>query len=218
MRTVFIDCGANKGQSIEKALKTILKGVEDYKIYSFETLPLLANKLKEYHRGNPKIEVYNKAVWTEDTELKFYVSNSSTSAGSLMSQKLTGQIAKDRYITVQGFNVSKWLKETIKENDYVIFKFDIEGAEYDILYKLIQDGSIKLIDKFAGEFHENKLVLDSNLTKKVLTVKQFFRDVPFEVWEAPDNMGVVDYKKGTRPSLEAAKIVNYDPAGNPVYE
>lgn len=218
MRRVFIDCGANKGQSIEKAFNTVLRGVNNYKIYSFETLPLLANKLKQYHEDNPRIEVINKAVWIEDTELKFYVSPSTTAAGSLLSQKLTGQLDENRYITVEAFDISEWLKNNIDANDYVIFKFDIEGAEYEVLSKLIKDGTINLIDEFCGEFHEQKLKLDSNLEKKVKIVNDFFKSTPFKLWEAPGTLGVVDYKKGTKPSLEAALILDYDNDGKPIYE
>eukprot|EP00058_Branchiostoma_floridae_P003069 XP_002588557.1 hypothetical protein BRAFLDRAFT_79509 [Branchiostoma floridae] len=58
-----------------------------------------------------------------------------------------------RHIRVKTIDFSKWLRENIHEEDYVIFKLDVEGAEYDILQKMVDDGTFHLIDKFYGECH-----------------------------------------------------------------
>ncbi|KAI8482841.1 hypothetical protein Bbelb_393760 [Branchiostoma belcheri] len=44
--------------------------------------------------------------------------------------------------------------------DYVIFKIDVEGAEYEILEKMLKEGTFKWIDKVYGEFHGWQLVTD----------------------------------------------------------
>lgn len=56
-------------------------------------------------------------------------------------------------ITVESFDFSKWLKDTIHPDDYVICKLDVEGAEYEVLKKCIKDGTIQLLDKLDAEFH-----------------------------------------------------------------
>ncbi|KAI8517710.1 hypothetical protein Bbelb_037270 [Branchiostoma belcheri] len=46
-----------------------------------------------------------------------------------------------------------WTRCEESLEDYVIFKLDVEGAEYEILEKMIKEGTFKWIDKFYGEFH-----------------------------------------------------------------
>ncbi|KAI8482920.1 hypothetical protein Bbelb_393380 [Branchiostoma belcheri] len=58
-----------------------------------------------------------------------------------------------RHIRVKTIDFSRWIREHINEEDYVIFKLDVEGAEYDILQQMVDDGTFKLIDKFYGETH-----------------------------------------------------------------
>ncbi|KAI8483111.1 hypothetical protein Bbelb_391300 [Branchiostoma belcheri] len=58
-----------------------------------------------------------------------------------------------RHIRVKTIDFSRWIRENIKTEDFVIFKLDVEGAEYDILQKMVDDGTFHLIDKFYGETH-----------------------------------------------------------------
>ncbi|KAI8502596.1 hypothetical protein Bbelb_192980 [Branchiostoma belcheri] len=48
----------------------------------------------------------------------------------------------------------------LAQEDYVIFKIDVEGAEYEILEKMLKEGTFKWIDKVYGEFHGWQLVTD----------------------------------------------------------
>jgi hypothetical protein len=57
---------------------------------------------------------------------------------------------------VECFDFSKWMKENIKEEDYVICKIDIEGAEFEVLKKCISDDTLRLIDCLDVEFHHFK--------------------------------------------------------------
>ena len=38
-----------------------------------------------------------------------------------------------------------------------LLKLDIEGAEFDVLDKMIEDGSIKYINELCGELHAEKI-------------------------------------------------------------
>lgn len=56
-------------------------------------------------------------------------------------------------IRVECFDFSKWLSENVNEEDYVICKIDIEGAEFEVLKKCISDNTLRLIDSLDVEFH-----------------------------------------------------------------
>jgi len=57
-------------------------------------------------------------------------------------------------VRVDAVDFSQWLRENCEEPDYAIIKMDIEGAEYDVLEKLIADDTIRLIDELRVEFHQ----------------------------------------------------------------
>ena len=61
----------------------------------------------------------------------------------------------NKIIKVKCFDFSKFL-EKFKEYGQVIVKMDIEGAEYEILDKVINDGNDDIITILLCEFHLNK--------------------------------------------------------------
>jgi hypothetical protein len=54
---------------------------------------------------------------------------------------------------VECFDFSEWLSKNVKEDDYVICKIDIEGAEFEVLKKCIADNTLRLINSLDVEFH-----------------------------------------------------------------
>ena len=52
---------------------------------------------------------------------------------------------------------SQWIINNFNKNDYIICKMNIEGAEYDILEKMIEDGSIQYVNKCYIAFHHKKV-------------------------------------------------------------
>ena len=49
--------------------------------------------------------------------------------------------------TIPVVDLSSWIQTHTSKDDYVIFKLDVEGAEYDILKKMLADGTFDWIDK-----------------------------------------------------------------------
>ena len=48
--------------------------------------------------------------------------------------------------------LSQFLRDTgVQEDDFVVVKMDVEGIEYDLLERLMADGSHKLIDEVRGK-------------------------------------------------------------------
>ena len=63
-------------------------------------------------------------------------------------------------------DVASWIKSSFTVSDYVIVKIDVEGAEFDIVKKLEEQGALALIDVLAIECHSwsgNCTKLVSNL-------------------------------------------------------
>ena len=148
MRKVFIDCGANDGDDIRNFLKIYEK--KEYDIFAFECHDECISALRSLKK---KIDftLIEKAISTRDDVTTFYMGK-STKSGSIMKEKKK-LMQKDKTYTVESIDFSNWLSANFSKDDYIILNFDIEGAEYDILEKMIEQDTISLIDEFYLEFH-----------------------------------------------------------------
>jgi FkbM family methyltransferase len=77
-------------------------------------------------------------------------------------------------IEVESIDISKWILNNFCKSDYIVMKMDIEGSEYEVLPKMIEDGSIEYIDVLYIEWHDwqikNKTIETQNL--KSITTKK----------------------------------------------
>lgn len=156
-RCIFVDCGANTCNVLREHLVLL----PSFEFYAFEAQPELADEgvkvVKEF--PDRKIHFFNQAVWTENTHLDFFLAKKwgeNYRGGSTLVSNHTknlGAVDYDNPTRVEAIDFSAWLGNHVTENDYVIVKMDIEGAEYDVLEKVIADGNQKLVDEFMVEFH-----------------------------------------------------------------
>lgn len=138
-KLTILDFGANIGMSV-------LYFYESYpnaNIYGFEADPrifgYLEKNIASFSRNDGRIKLYNKAVWTEETELTF---SSDGSDGGRISDKAA---AKTR---VQAVDVRK----IMEEHDHIDFlKIDIEGSERNVVPAL--GDYFKKVDKLFLEYH-----------------------------------------------------------------
>jgi FkbM family methyltransferase len=145
LRKVFIDCGAYDGASVRK-FKSETPDFEEWEVYSFE-----ADKTCWPEWPCEGVEVIKKAVWIEDGTIEFNVPGVKTASSSIV--RWNGQVKPD---VVECIDLSKWIMEEFDEDDHIFLKLDVEGAEYEILRKMINDGSMDYIDRLNGEFHNKK--------------------------------------------------------------
>eukprot|EP00058_Branchiostoma_floridae_P028177 XP_002613668.1 hypothetical protein BRAFLDRAFT_66533 [Branchiostoma floridae] len=157
-RKILLDCGANVASTVQLFRETY-PGGKDFLIHSFEL----------DHRLAPYFSPYSNHV----LHCPVAVSDKDVGRGSLFvsgrerSRKETGgkRLFSYRY-TVPTIDLSKWIQENTNQEDYVIFKLDVEGAEFDILKKMLADGTFKWVDKYYGEFHLNQAVKGWGKTSK----------------------------------------------------
>jgi FkbM family methyltransferase len=157
MRKIFLDCGANRGQSIVYAKKQFGSDIE---IYSFEAVTILFNKLVDKWKEDPKVHLHNLAVWDKKDKVKIYISTEWSDASTLYLEKFDRKIDKDIYVEVDSIDLSEFIKNNFTPEDYIILKLDIEGAEYDVLYHLAKTGILSYINELWGEWHLDKFPRD----------------------------------------------------------
>lgn len=174
-RIVFIDCGAHVGKKLRKQVS--LFPHRDY--FAFEPNPDLIPHLHKVKDSYPDthIEILNKAVWKSDDTIPFYLSkensygNIVTDGSTLLQGKTpkhskSGRIDYDNPIHIKSIDFSSWLKKNFQKCNYIILKMDIEGAEYEVLDKMINDQTIEYINEAFIEFHYSDDDRISSLDKK----------------------------------------------------
>ena len=166
MSIIFYDCGFNRGAYRDLLIngsndrqRLINMGIPDDLMdrdnsdviyHAFEPNPDITPFSEHLMDG---VDIHNKAVWHTDGEILKFAIYGKTQGSSLFN---TDQF--ENCINVETIDFVKFLSETCTKEDRVIVKLDIEGAEYEVLYKLINTGVIHLIDDIIIEFHKKGIV------------------------------------------------------------
>lgn len=155
MRKIYIDCGAWNGNSI-MIFKKRFKNSKDFEIYAFECHPKLRNKLNFLKRRN-KFNFIDKAVWINNGTVNMFLGTKNlTQSSTLISSKMR-LINRKHPVKVKSIDFSSWIIKNFKEDDYIVCKLNIEGAEYEVLEKMVKDKSIKFIKELYIAWHYKKL-------------------------------------------------------------
>jgi len=149
----YVDCGAFRGRTIERFLAK-REDRDEFRVWAFECNPLLG--AVDY---GSRVTIIRKAVWTADEMLPLYVcpGDSESEGPSLHKEKLTGNLDVVNPVLVGGIDFSKWISTTFNSFDILIVKMNIEGAEYDVLPKMVWDKSIELVSELHIQWHWQKL-------------------------------------------------------------
>jgi len=170
MNKVFIDCGGHCGCSVRKFRKEIdIK--HEYECISFECNP----KLFKYY-DDVDTKLIKKAVWISNDNKKLYISTGNRLSGStILTDKKSGHLSKDNYSDIECIDFPTWIQTRFIKNDYIVLKIDIEGAEYAVLEQMINDGSLKNIQKLFIEFHSKKMK-DLTYAKRETNILEYLKE------------------------------------------
>ena len=146
MRKVFIDCGFYHGKGM-RLFKTKGEYEPDFELIAFEPM-VDVEAAERKHKG---VKFYNKAVWIEDGIINFHSSNRR---GGQANGIFENPRAKSERVTpVESVDFGNWIKKNFDKTDYIVVKMDIEGAEQDVLEKMVEDKSIEYLNILYVEFH-----------------------------------------------------------------
>jgi FkbM family methyltransferase len=145
---IVFDIGANNGFFSYFASQKNKTG----KIYTFEPLPVLADKIKKTVEINniKNIILENFAVGNDAVNpIKFYVSNTHNGCHSLYSRDNTNTM-----IDVNIINLKKYCNlKNINKIDFL--KLDCEGAEYEIMTQEDMEFIKNTVSKISMEYHDD---------------------------------------------------------------
>ncbi|ORY36270.1 hypothetical protein BCR33DRAFT_770302 [Rhizoclosmatium globosum] len=137
-RLVFIDLGANRGDSYEAML-----GLGSKFNFSYAVPPGRLPKEMEAHLF--------EANGVFDKPLKFR-QNKDFWGSSLLSNH-PDVTAQDK-VDLPAVNIGRFILQNFRAEDFVVVKMDIEGAEYDVVPHLYSTGAYTIIDYLYIEWHK----------------------------------------------------------------
>ena len=167
---LFVDCGFNAGQMLERYVRAL----PEFLFYGFEiNYGYFAESAVELQNRHTNILGLNfSAVSDHEGMASFHIAGhrwgmlraEATTILSDFHQKqfefFEAEIIEARSNNVPAIDFSRWLKETVARHTeptgskpFVVVKMDIEGAEYAVLEKLLDDGTITLVSELMVEFH-----------------------------------------------------------------
>lgn len=146
---VCIDCGANIGQ---ETIPWAQRGAE---VHAFEPHPECFRTLKDKTAQYGNVHLYEKGVWHQDARMKLYLREGAgiedvSESSSLLKSKQN--VDENRYVEVEIIDLVEFMRKLGKRVD--VLKIDIEGAEVELVQKIIDTGIYEEIGMIVVETHE----------------------------------------------------------------
>ncbi|XP_071947605.1 uncharacterized protein [Antedon mediterranea] len=173
-RKILLDCGGNMASTVELFRETYPDG-KQFIIHSFEIDERLAPYFSPYEKhylhcpvgvasedGN--MTAFTESAWAPEKgknngrDMQWGGGTLYVDKKELTDTDTGGRRKLSHRKQIPVVDVSKWIQENTRKEDYVIFKLDVEGAEFRILEKMLKDGTFAWIDKYYGEYHKNQPV------------------------------------------------------------
>lgn len=163
-QSVVIDCGANVG---DISLKLAKKGA---RVYAFEPNPYAFDVLSERLKKFDKVTCINKGVWDKNVKTSLFFHKNSKQDRvfwSFGSSILRDKVNIDSYdsVDVELIDLTEFIDQLDTEID--LLKIDIEGAECEVLQKLIEQEQYNKIKLIVVETHDQKIAGQKEKTDKI---------------------------------------------------
>lgn len=125
-------------------------------VHSFEPNALLHTILESKYHANPNVILHHAALSHEAGEVRFYVYDDISQGNRIQgaSDPSHTQSAAKQY-KVPAIDLCAYIQTLLQEHERLYFvKLDIEGAEFDIMDRLLDMKLYEKIDYIACETHE----------------------------------------------------------------
>tara|TARA_B100001564_G_C20656521_1_gene679480 strand:- start:1313 stop:1999 length:687 start_codon:yes stop_codon:yes gene_type:complete len=170
--SIFFDIGGFEGGFSEKIIEEF-----DCFCYIFEPHPEFFKVLENKFDSNSKVFLFNFGLSDSNKNLKL----SDESASSKLTDSNEGYLVSVR-------DISEVIDE-LKLKNIDLLKSNIEGAEYDLLSRLIETNKISIINSLQIQYHkdhiQNAEILRAKINDKLLDTHKNIWSYYF-VWERWD--------------------------------
>ena len=153
--TVVVDLGC-ASRNGARSLSTLAKEYAPAALYGFDPA---ARTRRSVVAGVPTW-VKRSAAWIHDGKVAFSEEGARSRVG-------------DGPASVPCFDFSAWLKSEFPDGGVVV-KMDVEGAEYELLERMCDDGTDKLVSELLVEWHQPKERRDPILERLSCPVREWW--------------------------------------------
>ena len=111
---------------------------------------------KQISRFAEAVYVHSVAIWNSNESKEFYVGVNEDwgDVGSTLVRDKKEDLDLESPLQVQCIDIAEFIKNNFVPQDIVLFKLDIEGAEYDVLPALLKDEeAMNVIKSLYVEWH-----------------------------------------------------------------
>ena len=151
---ICIDCGANIGLVTAQMVEA--GGI----VYAFEPNPHAFAELQRRFRNHESVHLFQKGVWDRPSTMNLYLHEWSdddevkwSTGSSLLPFKKN--VREDKSIEVEIIDLISFIRELKKPVG--VLKIDIEGAEVEVLNRIIEDRAYEQIRWIFAETHDHKI-------------------------------------------------------------
>jgi FkbM family methyltransferase len=152
--SIVLDCGANIGDITKKFAAT------GATVHAFEPDPLAFGILEKRFRASSNVILHNQGVWDKEADITLYAHKDQDSqnaaytvSSSIVIDKINIDDSRGQLIHV--IDLPEFIRQLGKRIN--VIKLDVEGAEIEILKKMLRDETYHLFDHMYVETHETKI-------------------------------------------------------------
>jgi FkbM family methyltransferase len=151
-RRIFVDLGAFDGDTIELAM-SLYPDTDLFVAFepSRENLGLLRTRFMTH----PRVRIVAAAAGIADAAQVNLYHATGTYGHSLLQSK--ANVSADDAEVVEMIDFSRYVSEEFEPSDHIVLKIDIEGSEYDLLERMIEQRSIDRIATLFCEWHHRRI-------------------------------------------------------------
>ena len=97
-------------------------------------------------------------AWIEDGVREFSAATDVKEHGPVWADQYASMYSYPMFVSkkavrVESFDIARWMQETFRPDDEIVMRMDIEGAEYEVIRRLIMAGVGCWLDKLYFEGH-----------------------------------------------------------------
>ena len=89
----------------------------------------------------------------------------------------------EEVIQVECIDFSAWMKDNLSPDDNIILKMDIEGSEFRVLPKMIDDDTMDYVNALIVEWHDWEFKQLASFKQAIMNVIQTSYDIAYMDWK-----------------------------------
>ena len=161
-KRIFLDVGANTGQTLLAALDPVFRFDE---IYCFEPSQYPLKKLRDIAGHDKRVHLCYYGLWDKGCKVELF--DPGSKGGSVYPKDNMRQDPRAPEVC-EFLQASLWFSMHIHEGDTVFLKLNVEGAECDIMDDLLDSGEFNKVTYAMIDFDVRKIASQKHRQAEIM--------------------------------------------------